>query len=76
MIALLRQVADPGVCEGAQWAGMRRLLSVVLNYRYCGTVDLIHQFISGCRSHRYWNQDLIVEALRPNPIASTFHCRL
>jgi NTE family protein len=23
MIALLRQVADPGHCEGAQWAGMR-----------------------------------------------------
>ena len=23
MIALLRQVADPGQCEGALWAGMR-----------------------------------------------------
>ena len=23
MIAMLRQVADPGDCEGALWAGMR-----------------------------------------------------
>lgn len=61
MIALLRQVADPGNSEGAQWAGMRS-----------ATASADHR-ASGFRRGRHLVTDALTFHTAPSHIAASCH---